>query len=67
MLNVFMLSAVLLNVANNPFMLSVIMLNIIMLSVIILNIIMLSVVALQVRLRVYPNSRSFMVLNMGRH
>jgi hypothetical protein len=51
-----------LNVINNPFMLSVVML-----SFIILNIIMLSVVALQVRLRVYPNSRPFMVLDMARH
>jgi hypothetical protein len=43
-----MLSVVMLYVANNPFMLSVVMLNVIMLSVIMLNFIMLSVTILSV-------------------
>jgi hypothetical protein len=43
-----MLSLVMLNVTNKPFMLSVIMLSVIMLSVIMLSVIMLSVVKLSV-------------------
>jgi hypothetical protein len=42
-----MLSEIMLNVANKPFMLSAVILNVIMLSVVILNVIMLSVVALR--------------------
>jgi hypothetical protein len=40
-----MLSVLMLNVRNKPFMLSVVILNIIMLSVVILNVIMLIVLA----------------------
>jgi hypothetical protein len=39
------ITIILLNVANNPFMLSVVMLNVVMLSVVMLSVVMLNVVA----------------------
>ena len=46
--NSFMLNVIVLCVANEPFMLSVIMLNAVMLNVIVLNVIFLSVIMLNV-------------------
>jgi hypothetical protein len=43
-----MLSAIMLNVTNNPFVLSAVMLSVIMLSVVMLRVVMLSVVMLSV-------------------
>ncbi len=45
MLNVIMLSVVIANVANDPFILFVVILNVIMLSAILLKVIMLNVMA----------------------
>ncbi len=43
-----MLSVIMLNVPNNPFLLSVVMLNIVMLSVVMLNVVMPNVIMLSV-------------------
>ncbi len=43
-----MLSVVMLNVSNNPLMLSVLMLSVVMLNVVMLNVVMLSVLMLNV-------------------
>ncbi len=46
--NVNTLSVIMLNVANNPFMLSVVVVNVVMLNIIILNVVILNVIILNV-------------------